>query len=311
MRPQERTARDDVKKGRFPSTPLLDAVLLDAVLLLAVAACHHSGSTLTVSGTVEIRDLQLAALTSGRLQRLFKDEGDTVRRGDTVAVLTQPGLDALIWQRRAQARAAAFRVAEVQAAEADSARAASDLARSERLRQQSIISQQQYDALKAAAAAAAARLAAMRAAPSESAAASAAVSAALATRDELTIIAPEDGVVLTRYADPGEVLSAGTPVVSLGLVRHPWIRAYVGDRFIGRLKLGQAAVIRVDAYPGRKFAARVVEIAPRAEFTPRVALTERERADLVFGVKVEPTDGDAGGKLKAGMPVTLDLPLEP
>src|SRR2546422_10554391 len=101
MRPQERTARDDVKKGRFPSTPLLDAVLLDAVLLLAVAACHHSGSTLTVSGTVEIRDLQLAALTSGRLQRLFKDEGDTVRRGGTGAGGTQPGAGAPVWRRRA------------------------------------------------------------------------------------------------------------------------------------------------------------------------------------------------------------------
>jgi HlyD family secretion protein len=54
-----------------------------------------------------------------------------------------------------------------------------------------------------------------------------------------------------------------------------------------------------------------VEIAAQAEFTPRVALTERERADLVFGIKVEPTDGDAGGRLKAGMPVTLDVPLLP
>src|SRR2546427_12998292 len=154
MRRQGRASRDDVKKGRFPSTSLLDAFFLDACVLLAVAACHSSGSTLTVSGTVEIRDIQLAALTSGRLQQLLKDEGDTVRRGDTVAVLTQPGLDALIGQRRAQARAAAFRVAEVQAAEADSASAADT-----------------------AALAAADSLGAAR----------------IATRDELTIIAPEDG----------------------------------------------------------------------------------------------------------------------
>src|SRR2546428_12682460 len=91
MRHKAVTTRDDVKKRRLPSPTLLDAVLLDAVLLLAVAACHHSGSTLTVSGTVEIRDLQLAALTSGRLQRLFKDEGDTVRRGGAGAGGTPPG----------------------------------------------------------------------------------------------------------------------------------------------------------------------------------------------------------------------------
>ncbi len=290
---------------------IFSTFFLYASLTVAVAACHRSGSTLTVSGTIEIRDIQVAPLTAGRLERLLKDEGDTVHRGDTVAVLSQPGLDALIGQRRAQARAAAARVAEVQAAQADSARAANDLARSEPLRRENIISQQQYDALKAAAAAAAARLAAVRAAPSDSAAASAAVAVALATRDELTVVAPADGVILTRYAEPGEVLATGTPIVSLGLVRRPWIRAYVGDRFIGRLKLGQPATIRVNAYPGQGFQGRVVEIGSTAEFTPRVALTERERADLVFGIKVEPAEGDAGGKLKAGMPVTLDLPLAP
>jgi membrane fusion protein YbhG len=94
-------------------------------------------------------------------------------------------------------------------------------------------------------------------------------------------------------------------------VHRPWVRAYVGERYIGRVKVGQAATVRVDAYPGRAFPGRIVEIASQAEFTPRVALTERERADLVFGIKVEPTDGDAGGRLKAGMPATLDVPLLP
>ena len=108
---------------------------------------------LRVSGTVEIREVQLAPLASGRLARLLKDEGDSTRRGDTVAVLEQPGLDALIAQRRAQAHAAAFRVNEVVGAQADSARAANDLGRAEPLRAQGIVSQQQYDALTAAAAA--------------------------------------------------------------------------------------------------------------------------------------------------------------
>jgi HlyD family secretion protein len=266
---------------------------------------------LKVSGTVEIRDVQLAPLTSGRLAQLLKDEGDTVHRGDTVALLTQPGLDAIIGERRAQAQAAVSRISEVNAALADSVRAANDLARAEPLRRQSIISQQQYDALQAAFARAIARLTAVRAAGSDAAAANAAVSATLATRQELTVIAPEDGIVLTRYAERGEVLTSGMPIVAIGLVHRPWIRAYVGDRFIGRLKVGQRARIHVDAYPDHAFPGTVVDIAPRAEFTPRAALTERERADLVFGVKIEPDSGDAGGRLKPGMPVTLELPLLP
>jgi len=284
------------------------AVLLAGVALLA--GCRSRGDALRVNGTVEIRELQLAPLAAGRLARLLKDEGDAVHRGDTIAVLEQPGLDALIGQRRAQARAAGLRVHEVAAAQADSTRAANDLARAEPLRARGIVSEQQYDGLRAAAAAAAARLAAMRAAPSESAAASAALAATVAIRDQLTIVAPDDGIVLTRFADPGEVLSAGTPVVSLGIVHRPWVRAYVGERFIGRLKLGGAVSVRVDGADGA-LAARIVDIASQAEFTPRAALTERERADLVFGIKVELDSGDAGGRVKAGMPVTVEIPLLP
>jgi HlyD family secretion protein len=123
-------------------------------------------------------------------------------------------------------------------------------------------------------------------------------------------VAPEDGVVLTRYANAGEALASGSPVVSLGLVRRPWIRAYVGDLAVARVRRGDPVVVRLDGYD-RTFAGRVVDIASQAEFTPRAALTERERADLVFGIKVELDSGDAGGRLKAGMPVTLDVPLQP
>src|SRR5206468_7593317 len=117
--------------------------------LIGATACQADSTVLRVSGTVEIREAQLAPLTSGRLVRLLKDEGDTVRRGDTVAVLEQPGLEALIAQRRAQARAAGLRVNEVSAAVADSARAANNLARAKPLRDRGIVSAQQYDELNA------------------------------------------------------------------------------------------------------------------------------------------------------------------
>ena len=294
-----------MRRRRLRSTTL--CAIVCATLLLA---CHGNADTLRVSGTVEIRELQLAPLASGRLERLFKDEGDSVRRGDTIAVVEQPGLDALINQRRAQARAAALRVNEVAAAQADSTRAANDFARAAPLVAQNIVSQQHYDGLRAAAAAATARLAAMRAAPSESAAAAAALAAAVSIRDQLTIVAPDNGVVLTRYADPGEALASGTPVVSLGLVHQPWIRAYVGDRSMAGVKLGQRVTVRLDGY-ATPLPGRIVQISPRAEFTPRAALTERERADLVFGIKVELDGADAGGRVKAGMPVTVEIPTLP
>lgn len=273
-----------------------------------IVACHSAPNLLQVSGTVEIREIRIAPMAAGRVVRLLKDEGDSVRRGDTIAVLEQPGLGAQITQRRAQAQAAERRTAEVQAAEADSTRAANDLARATRLKDQGILAPQQYDNLAAAAQAASARLQAVRGAASDSRAAAAGVLATEAIRDELVLLAPVDGIVLTRYLDTGEAAAVGSPVVSLGVVGQPWVRAYVGERFLSRLRVGQTLSIRADgvaaAIPGT-----LIEIASRAEFTPRAALTEHERADLVFGIKV--SFADPAGRLKAGLPVTLEVPLTP
>lgn len=283
-----------------------------AALVLAAtvaAGCARTSNTLTVAGTVEIREVRLSPLASGRVQRLLKDEGDSVRNGDTVAVLEQPGLSSLIEQRRALADAASTRTAEIRAAQADSQRIANDLARTRELANQGIASPQELERLQSAAAAAAARLQSVRASVRESEAARAGAEVTESIRDQLVLLSPADGIVLTRFAERGEVITAGVPVVSIGLVREPWIRAFVGERFVARLRTGQDARIRVDGYPDTSFAGTITEISPRAEFTPRAALTERERADLVFGIKVS-TDG-AGGRLKAGMPVRVEIPLQP
>jgi HlyD family secretion protein len=275
----------------------------------ALAACSSDSSTLAVAGTVEIREVRIAPLSPGRLLRLLKDEGDTVHRGDTVAVLEQPGLDALIAQQRARSEAATARTAEIQAAEADSQRAARDVARARPLRESGVLAPQQFETLQSAAAAAAARLQAVRAAARESQAARAGLAAIESTRDQLTLISPEDGIVLTRFAERGEAVTAGMPVLSIGLVSRPWIRAYVGERFLARVAVGQPVAVRTDAYADSAFTGRVVEISSRAEFTPRAALTERERADLVFAIKVQVDD--PRGRLKAGLPVDLAITLLP
>ena len=274
---------------------------------LLTAACSGSSDALTVAGTVEIREVRLSPMAPGRITRLLKDEGDSVKAGDTVAVLDQPGLSAQIEQRRALAEAASTRTAEIRAAQADSTRSANDLARARVLAIQGIASPQELERLQAGAASAAARLESVRASVRESDAARAALAATEAIRDQLVLLAPADGIVLTRFAERGEVIAAGVPVVSIGVVHEPWVRAYVDERFVARLKNGQQVRIRVDGYPDTAFAGRISEIAPRAEFTPRAALTERERADLVFGIKIT-TDG-GGGRLKAGMPVRVEIPL--
>jgi HlyD family secretion protein len=183
------------------------------------------------------------------------------------------------------------------------------------------VSRQQLDAATAAAEAAEARRAAaaealgllragtrpdqIRAAGAEVATARAALGAVEAQLGDLVLVAPGEGVVLGRYAEPGEVIAAGTPVLTLGHTGRPFVRVYLPARQLAAVRLGQRAAVALDGTPGRRFDGAVVAINPRAEFTPRVALSEEERADLLFGVKV--AIDDTTGAVKPGMPATVSL----
>ncbi len=308
-------------------------------LALCGAACGGDETSITVAGTIEIREVNLAPLVDGRLARLVADEGDSVRTGDTVAVLTQPGLEERIAEAIARHRSAVAHVrdlaagarrqelerarAGLESALADSARAALDASRITRLYDSTAASAADRDAAAAAATTSAARarqaredLALLEAGPREQTllaarrdaeAARAYIASLTALRDELTLTAPQPGVILLRLAEVGEVIGAGTPVLTLGVVGDPWIRAFVGQDVIGRVRRGTDVRIAIDSYPDTTFAGVIAEIDPDAAFIPRAALTERERADLVFGIKVR--IDDAQGRLKPGMPVDLIIPL--
>ncbi|HET7226710.1 MAG TPA: HlyD family efflux transporter periplasmic adaptor subunit, partial [Candidatus Eisenbacteria bacterium] len=133
---------------------------------------------------------------------------------------------------------------------------------------------------------------------------------AQAEAGELVLVAPAAGVVLRRDADLGEVLPAGVPVVTLGDPGRLWMRVYVAAPDLPRVHLGAPVVVRLPGEGGRRFDGRVVAIASAAEFTPRAALTEEERANLVFAVKVALAPG--GGVAKAGLPAdAVILPPRP
>jgi HlyD family secretion protein len=161
---------------------------------------------------------------------------------------------------------------------------------------------------------AAANLAAARAgtSPEELAVVQAQVDAAQAALDviraqiaELTITAPVDGVVLTRTAEPGEVLVPGAPLFTLIQLKELTITVYVPEDRYGTIRLGQAATVTADSFPGEKFKAQVVRIADQAEFTPRNVQTEAGRRTTVFAVDLAVMDTQ--GRLKPGMPADVDF----
>jgi HlyD family secretion protein len=126
---------------------------------------------------------------------------------------------------------------------------------------------------------------------------------------ELKVFAPLDATVLTKAAEEGEVVTAGKPLVLLGDLDHPWIKIYVPETDVGKIKLGAPARVLVDSFPGQPFEGTVTWISDEAEFTPKNVQTAEERVNLVYAVKV--LIANAERKLKAGMPADAEVLLGP
>ncbi|MGQ0765817.1 MAG: HlyD family secretion protein [Gemmatimonadota bacterium] len=304
------------------------------ILTALIVACRDVNSD-AVHGTIELTETDVAPLAGGRVERVLVEEGQQVEAGDTLVVLTQSTIDAEFMTRRARLSAAEAELrdlragarevelerarAELRAAEVEAERLARDAQRMAALLTSGGVSQSQADAAAAAARVSAERVRALResrqlledgARPERIRSAEAVVRQARAqvdaieaTASELVLLSPHDGVVLGRHVEPGEVLAAGVPAVSLGDLKHPWVRVFVSPAMLAGITHGDSAAVSVDGAPGRSFRGRVVSISPTAEFTPRVALTEQERADLLFAVRLVVDDADP--VLKAGLPVTV------
>ena len=119
---------------------------------------------------------------------------------------------------------------------------------------------------------------------------------------------PVDGVVLVKSADVGEVLAAGTTVVTVGNIEHPWLRGYVNETDLGRVKLGSKARVTTDSYHGKTYDGRVSFIASEAEFTPKQIQTQQERVKLVYRIKID--IDNPKHELKSNMPADAEIVLE-
>ncbi len=123
--------------------------------------------------------------------------------------------------------------------------------------------------------------------------------------DKLRILAPIDGIVLSRTIEPGEVAQPGTPLVTLARLDRLTITIYLPEDRYGEIELDQTALVQVDLFPGENFSARVIHIADQAEYTPRNVQTADGRRTTVFAVKLSVDNPD--GKLKPGMPADVSF----
>jgi HlyD family secretion protein len=105
--------------------------------------------------------------------------------------------------------------------------------------------------------------------------------------DYTTLTAPFDGVITVRQAELGEIMVPGTPVMTLADLDHIWLRAYINESDIGKIRLDQAATVKTDTYPGKSYKGRVSFISSSAEFTPKSVETHAERVTLVYRIKID------------------------
>jgi HlyD family secretion protein len=123
--------------------------------------------------------------------------------------------------------------------------------------------------------------------------------------DYTTLISPFSGTVLSKNIEPGEFVSAGTPVVTAADLQDIWLRAYISETDLGRVKLGQKARVTADTYPGKVYDGKVSFIAGQAEFTPKNVQTEKERVKLVYRIKIVLSNPQL--ELKPGMPADAEV----
>jgi HlyD family secretion protein len=319
--------------------PLL-VVVIAALIVVPILRRAGERGRLTASGTVEATEAQLGFQVPGRIDSIRVREGDAARAGDALAALDRVEATARRQQTAAALASARAQLDELvrgsRPEEVAQARAGHDAARqrladaqrdfdrAQELLRTQVVSQQTFDKAKTALDVARAqadqaaeqqrlvvsgpRRERIEAARAQAAQAEAALRAADAGLANMVIRAPFDGVVTVRHREPGEIVPAGSPVVSLMDRSDRWVRIYVSESRIGAVRIGQAASITSDTFKGRTYPGQVVYVSSEAEFTPKNVQTSEERVKLVYAVKVRIT-GDAAYELKPGMPADVRLTL--
>ncbi|MEQ9400600.1 MAG: HlyD family efflux transporter periplasmic adaptor subunit [Longimicrobiales bacterium] len=325
-----------MKKPLLVAVPLVAAAV--AIAFVVFGPGTEASDGLSASGTVEATEADLGFQVPGRIEEIVLREGDPVSGGEVVAYLDATEIRAVRDAAVAQERTATARLRELERgarpeelAQAESAlasaRARADEARREAERARTLfeggaVSRQALDRAETALATAeaAARQAgdqaalvrqgprtetldAQRAMVEQARAQVARADAGLGfTR----LQAPFPGVVSLRHREPGEVVQPGAPVLSVLDPADRWVRIYVPEDRLGRVRIGMPARIVADTWPDRVYEGEVVYIGSQAEFTPRNVQTAEERTKLVYPVKVRIT-GDPGFELKPGVPADVTL----
>ena len=294
--------------------------------------------SLTYYGNIEIRRVNLSFRVAGKIADVLAEEGESLTKGQTFAKLDAEPLEVDVQLAQAaldQARAALEKAEngarkqelEEARAQADECRATlelaeADLSRNENLIGKNAVSQSGYDASLSTRNVAKARLAKalanlelleegtrqedLAAARASVAQAEAALARAKIAFQDAVLQAPNDGVVLTRVAEPGAIVAAGQTVATLSVRDVVWVYIFVEEPDLGKVAPGVEVEISTDSSE-KKYVGHVGYVSPEAEFTPKTVETPNLRTNLVYRARIVVETPDLG--LRQGAPVSVKIPL--
>lgn len=299
------------------------AALILAVIVLFVSAGYklylQKENEKIYTGTIEVTKTDITPKVSGYLEKINFSEGDTVEKNVQVAKIDDKdyqlqlhhdesalsGAEAVLrdLQRGARQQELDQAQAQAEAAESSYAKANRDWLRYQSLYSSGAISKQQYDEAQNASTVAQKQL--------DASLASLDLLKSGTREDQITaqeqevkrcrylveqsrnnvaytdLRSPVTGVVLTKSYEEGEFVAAGTAVMTIADMSDCWVKIYVPSEMLGRISYGQQVAVKIDAYPETDFMGQIEEISDQAEYTPRQSITARERANLVFAVKIK------------------------
>lgn len=314
------------------------------LLLLVLAAAtayklyHREAETMTATGTIEVTRVDISPKVGGQLVELLVKEGDSVQAGQKVARVSRPDLDAQLLRDEAAYKRAEIQLTDLQkgarlqeredalasvvSAQVLYEKAQSDYQRYAELFAKGAISAQQLESSKAGRDVAyqtyiaaqsrqgmveeGNRIDVVDAQRLEVERNKAIVEASRTVVNDTIVISPGVGTVVSKNVEAGEYVNPGNPIITVVKLSECWVKVYIASTQLGQISLNQEVQVKVDSYPERIFHGVISEISQTAEFTPRQSLTQRERANMVFGVKVRVDNPD--GILKAGMPADVRIP---
>ncbi|MGN0031370.1 MAG: efflux RND transporter periplasmic adaptor subunit [Candidatus Gastranaerophilaceae bacterium] len=271
---------------------LILILLIVGVFFIVKSRVKINPNELTLYGNIEIRQVDLSFQVAGLVSKLLKEEGDTVKKGELIAVLDEQDYDANY--KKAEA--------EVERTLANQKDATNKYNRYAPLGDDDTVSKQEVETLY-----------------NTQNRANADYKAAVANRDYLSnqlkytkLYAPDNGIIMVRVQEVGSNVAKGQPVYTMAKTNPVWVRAYVNETDLGNIKYGDEVAVYTDTInpqtgKKREFKGQIGYISPVAEFTPKTVQSTDTRTNLVYRIRVYIYDTDE--YLRQGMPVTIKVDL--